>query len=42
MVLLFYTNYISLDFAHKGVFHANLGKGGILKDTNTSGYYHKF
>ena len=29
MVLLFYTTYISVDLAHKVIFHAKVGKGGI-------------
>ena len=30
MVLLFYTTYISVDLAHQVVFHAKVGKGGII------------
>ena len=32
MVLLFYTTYISVDLAHHGIFHAKVGKGGIIND----------
>ena len=31
MVLLFYTTYISVDFAHHKIFRAKVGKGGINK-----------
>ena len=30
MVLLFYTTYISVDLAHHEIFHAKVGKGGII------------
>ena len=33
MVLLFYTTYISVDFAHHEIFRAEVGKGGIKKKT---------
>ena len=29
MVKLFYTTYISVDFAHHEIFHAKVGKDGI-------------
>ena len=30
MVELFYTTYISVDLAHQVIFHAKVGKGGII------------
>ena len=30
MVKLFYTTYISVDLAHHEIFHAKVGKGGII------------
>ena len=30
MVELFYTTYISVDLAHQVIFHAKVGKGGIM------------
>ena len=30
MVSLFYTTYISVDLAHQVIFHAKVGKGGIM------------
>ena len=30
MVYLFYTTYISVDLAHHEIFHAKVGKGGII------------
>ena len=30
MVQLFYTIYISVDLAHQVIFHAKVGKGGII------------
>ena len=30
MVKIFYTTYISVDLAHHKVFHAKMGKGGIM------------
>ena len=30
MVLLFYTTYISVDLAHREIFRAKVGKGGIM------------
>ena len=30
MVFLFYTTYISVDLAHQVIFHAEVGKGGII------------
>ena len=30
MVLLFYTTYISVDLAYQVIFHAKVGKGGIM------------
>ena len=30
MVYLFYTTYISVDIAHHKIFHAKVGKGGIM------------
>ena len=30
MVLLIYTTYISVDLAHHEIFHAKVGKGGIM------------
>ena len=30
MVYLFYTTYISVDLAHHKMFHARVGKGGIM------------
>ena len=29
MVILFYTTHISVDLAHREIFHAKVGKGGI-------------
>ena len=29
MIYIFYTTYISVDFAHQVIFHAKVGKGGI-------------
>ena len=29
MVLIFYTTYISVDLAHREIFRAKVGKGGI-------------
>ena len=31
MELLFYTTYISVDLAHHKIFHAKVGKGGIIQ-----------
>ena len=31
MVYLFYTSYISVDLAHHKIFHAKIGKGGIME-----------
>ena len=33
MVKLFYTTYISVDLPHQVIFHAKVGKGGIISDT---------
>ena len=46
MVLLFYTTYISVDLAHREIFRAKVGKGGI-KWFNIIAFlpqrcYHKF
>ena len=38
MVLLFYTTYISVDLAHREIFHAKVGKGGINYITHASCY----
>ena len=32
MVQLYYTTYISVDLAHQVIFHAKVGKGGIIGD----------
>ena len=32
MVKLFYTTFISVDLAHQVIFHAKVGKGGIMCD----------
>ena len=34
MVYLFYTTYISVDLAHHEIFHAKVGKGGIMLNTS--------
>ena len=39
MALLFYTTYISVDLAHHEMFHAKVGKGGIMDvNGNISNY----
>ena len=32
MVYLLYTTYISVDLAHHEIFHAKVGKGGIMHE----------
>ena len=36
MLLLFYTTFISVDFAHREIFRAKVGKGGIISPRVTS------
>ena len=33
MVQLFYTTYISVDLAHYEIFHAKVGKGGLILES---------
>ena len=37
MVQLFYTTYISVDIAHHEIFHAKVGKGGIISSLSHQG-----
>ena len=40
MVELFYTTHISVDLAYHGIFHAKVGKGGIITYTTRHFYHH--
>ena len=39
MVLLFYAIYISVNLAHHEIFHAKVGKGGIILGMRTLSRY---